>query len=63
MKGINFDSTFGIDCTETIAQNEFPGNIIVLTKTEEARVMAINHQDIQEEQSFWTDGSKLKNQL
>lgn len=62
MKGTNFDSTFGIDRTKTIFQNEFPGNIIVPTKTEEAKVLAINHQDIQEKQFFWMNGSILENQ-
>ncbi|KAI0998332.1 hypothetical protein K3495_g9863 [Podosphaera aphanis] len=59
---MDFDSSFGIEDTEKIADKPFPGTISITPDATEAKNFATEYQTAQGELSFWTDGSKLENQ-
>lgn len=61
VKDTRIDTTFGVERTERIANQSFPGIVTIPNDAIEAKKQALNHPDGMNELCFWTDGSKLEN--
>ena len=62
IRGIELDTSYGIENTEKVLNLPFPATIKILPNATDAKRYAIEHLNCQEELSSWTDGSKLENQ-
>lgn len=58
-KGTELDTSYGIEYSERLLKQSYPGKITVLTNGEDAKQRAINYVETPQELSIWTDGSKL----
>ena len=61
-KGTKIDTSYGCEYTQIVQLTKFPGEVEIADSREKAKDISMSHRVIENEMTYWTDGSKLENQ-